>query len=645
MAQTTTADTQSKADASVPPVAAWIPALAAITLLSMATQLRFPFAGGRIGVADVFLGLSFLAILWDQVRRGVRYRFPLALAIALGCYLVSGLIGRAGRDAAVESVQRFEQLFCGVLLFLFLVRERRSWLVPLLTVCIGLNLGAAAIHMLRYGYGSTLPPADVLALPWGIGRAYGGLFRDRVTLGLFLAMALVMVNPSWMKWAGMCRIRHVAVVLGLAAALACIAYGPLLVLAAIGLLLTGFFLGRRPAALNAAAILLCVLILRLTPAGAVLRETLSPFKPGEGVVKTCYSDAVAAMRMAARRPLTGVGAGSYQRYIGRCYGELPNPNFNDIETDTQSGIGILLGTVGYPAGMAMLLVFLIAVARALRHALKDDDPRPLVLGAAVASGLALCAMLVTDPFVRGPAWFVALAFALAYGESDEAYGTGISLGWGKTLLAGMLFALGAALIFVLPSKDALAGTHALTVLPRKSVGSGSSLPTIQTTAAATMLPSATDEGDFFRIIDAGAAALVSPPFIKAKDSLAANQTILRVPDKKGKPPEGAAPDMKYGGAAFDLTIDKEVAGKIWLRVWWEGSCGNTVFVKMDDGKPVVVGNDGTYDAWHWLEAPHVYTLKPGKHKLYVLNREDGIRIDQILMTNDMEYFPQGIEEE
>jgi hypothetical protein len=56
-------------------------------------------------------------------------------------------------------------------------------------------------------------------------------------------------------------------------------------------------------------------------------------------------------------------------------------------------------------------------------------------------------------------------------------------------------------------------------------------------------------------------------------------------------------------------------------------------------------NDGTFDAWHWLEVPKLYTLDKGKHDLYILDREDGIRIDQILVTNDTEYYPQGIEEE
>jgi len=637
MAQT---DTQAAGDMGGRSLSApaWICLLTAVTVLTMATQLRFPFAGGRIGFSDLLLGVSFVAILWDQLKRGTTYRYPAALITALTLYLVAGIIGRGGRGAAVESVQRFEQLFCGVLLFLFILRERRSWIVPLLTACVGLNVIMAGVQVLRFGYGSVLPPADVLALPWGIGGAYGGLFRDRVALSLFLGIALVLLNGSWLAWTASQRRREGLVVVGTAGALACVAYGPVLVLAALGLLLTGLLSGRRAAALNAAAIMLCVLILRFSGVGAVVRESLSPFKAGEGEIKTCYSDAVAAMRMAGRRPLTGVGAGNYQQYIGTCYGELPKPNYNDIETDTQSGLGILLGTVGYPAGLAMILVFLVAGTGALRRYASGSAPQPLLLGAGVAAGVSACSMLVTDPFVRGPVWLLALTFAVAFGTDDETPPAGIRLNWFKTIACGVLYAGGAALVFIIPAADALTNTPSV-----RSVRSAARRPVGATTA---QLPQTSGGiSDLFRVIDASDAVTLTPPFERASDSQAAKQSVLRIPDEKGKPPEGEEPDMKYGGAVYDLDIQDAATCKVWLRVWWEGACGNTIYVKMDDGKAVTVGNDGTYDAWHWLEAPITYPLTQGPHKLVLLNREDGIRVDQILLTDDMEYFPQGIEEE
>ena len=65
----------------------------------------------------------------------------------------------------------------------------------------------------------------------------------------------------------------------------------------------------------------------------------------------------------------------------------------------------------------------------------------------------------------------------------------------------------------------------------------------------------------------------------------------------------------------------------------------------DEERSATVGNDGTYRVWHWMEAPRVYKLAAGKHKICLLNREDGIMFDQMLITGDPQYVPQGIEEE
>jgi hypothetical protein len=58
-----------------------------------------------------------------------------------------------------------------------------------------------------------------------------------------------------------------------------------------------------------------------------------------------------------------------------------------------------------------------------------------------------------------------------------------------------------------------------------------------------------------------------------------------------------------------------------------------------------VGNDGTYNAWHWQKSPKSCKLTPGRHKLEVLNREDGIKLSQVLLLNDKDYIPDGVEGE
>ena len=65
----------------------------------------------------------------------------------------------------------------------------------------------------------------------------------------------------------------------------------------------------------------------------------------------------------------------------------------------------------------------------------------------------------------------------------------------------------------------------------------------------------------------------------------------------------------------------------------------------DEERSVTLGNDSTYYSWHWVKSPRSYNLKAGKYNLRLLNREDGIALDQILITSDKDYFPQDIEEQ
>ena len=60
------------------------------------------------------------------------------------------------------------------------------------------------------------------------------------------------------------------------------------------------------------------------------------------------------------------------------------------------------------------------------------------------------------------------------------------------------------------------------------------------------------------------------------------------------------------------------------------------------------GEDATYKTWHWVKYPVSRTVKPlnlteGKHTLTFFNREDGVRLDQILLSADKRFVPMDIE--
>ncbi|HOG51382.1 MAG TPA: hypothetical protein PKY10_12405, partial [Lentisphaeria bacterium] len=247
----------------------------------------------------------------------------------------------------------------------------------------------------------------------------------------------------------------------------------------------------------------------------------------------------------------------------------------------------------------------------------------------------------SDPLTRGLGWFVALALASASLPNRwEDLRRATLFSWKSVLAGGAALGLILAVVVAIkPVEDPLAGV-------RKDSASSTRRPRGEVDTAAVTVPGAAAAIDFFKVIDASDVKTMTPPFEKVSDSQAAKQTALRILDGKGVPPPDKEPAMEYGGAIFEFEVPTDLECKIWLRVWWDGSCGNTINVKVDDEpRSVTVGNDGTYTTWHWLESPKTYKLTAGKHTITLLNREDGIMFDQMLITNDMAYFPQGIEEE
>lgn len=112
--------------------------------------------------------------------------------------------------------------------------------------------------------------------------------------------------------------------------------------------------------------------------------------------------------------------------------------------------------------------------------------------------------------------------------------------------------------------------------------------------------------------------------------------------------QGAGEGSKVGGTAkYKITLKEDGTYFFWARCWWIDGCGNSVNVKIID-KAVdkyefILGNDGTYKSWHWVKAKVSLKLEKGAYDLELGNREDGIKIDQLLITSDRKLIPVEIE--
>jgi len=98
-----------------------------------------------------------------------------------------------------------------------------------------------------------------------------------------------------------------------------------------------------------------------------------------------------------------------------------------------------------------------------------------------------------------------------------------------------------------------------------------------------------------------------------------------------------------GAAVYKILVSDPGNYYLWARTYWRNGCGNSVGVQVDNYSPVTLGQDGTYNYWHWVEAKGAkFNLSAGKHTIKLLGREPGIMVDQIFLTKDPEYVPVGI---
>jgi len=135
------------------------------------------------------------------------------------------------------------------------------------------------------------------------------------------------------------------------------------------------------------------------------------------------------------------------------------------------------------------------------------------------------------------------------------------------------------------------------------------------------------------VLHLGEAQPVTAPFRLTEDQAAAGGRALTLP-------EGAASNGHAGRAELAWSAPQPGRYYAWLRARWRDACGNSVSVQVDQLQPCDAGNDDVYDAWHWVRAGD-YRLAGGAHRLAVLEREDGVAVDQVLLTRDADFRPLG----
>ena len=156
------------------------------------------------------------------------------------------------------------------------------------------------------------------------------------------------------------------------------------------------------------------------------------------------------------------------------------------------------------------------------------------------------------------------------------------------------------------------------------------------------------------VIEAESAQTADAPFaVVAADAPGAKPGAsggyLEIAPGKGKPSEKPEDKETIGRAVFAFEVAEEGAFTLWLRVWCDGECNNSFNARFDGGPLFLIGESPTFKKWIWVKYPVPKNAAPtklaqGSHTLTLFHRQDGIRVDQILLATDRRYIPVEKEE-
>ena len=97
-----------------------------------------------------------------------------------------------------------------------------------------------------------------------------------------------------------------------------------------------------------------------------------------------------------------------------------------------------------------------------------------------------------------------------------------------------------------------------------------------------------------------------------------------------------------GSATYRFNVKTAGVYYVWARTYWANGCGNSVAVAVNGSGDNTLGEDGTYDAWHWVGGRARVRLKAGVNTMVLKNRETGVKVDQFFFCQDKDYTPTGI---
>ena len=159
-------------------------------------------------------------------------------------------------------------------------------------------------------------------------------------------------------------------------------------------------------------------------------------------------------------------------------------------------------------------------------------------------------------------------------------------------------------------------------------------------------PTPTPSGGFVYLWPEAESGTETSPMTVGSDSLASGGQYIAV--AAGNNSTGSAPTS--GHAAITFSVPTAGDYRIWGRIIAPTTSDDSFWVRVDGGTWYNWNEMAAGSAWHWgrvtndaaADAVIVWTLGAGTHTVTFAYREDGARIDRILISNDSAFVPTGM---
>lgn len=109
--------------------------------------------------------------------------------------------------------------------------------------------------------------------------------------------------------------------------------------------------------------------------------------------------------------------------------------------------------------------------------------------------------------------------------------------------------------------------------------------------------------------------------------------------KSGRESVEQAPSDEDGVLELSFAVEKKGNFSLFVRLHCPSADDDSFWIKMDDGAFEMANGLETSD-WSWVKLD-TYALDAGKHVLTIGLREDGAKLDKIVVSNDL-YMPEGL---